>query len=172
MAQRLMATSRVRRGAVLACLMISASVFLAGCGKREKIQKPVPVKGVVLFKGKPLANAQVNFIASGASMPSTGRTNDAGEFELTMFKTGDGALEGVNKVTVAVHSAEQNIMATPDPLKLATGKAENLPDLTQRRKNEADPKTIIPKIYSDTVNSPLSWTVKPGGDSSVKLELN
>lgn len=152
------------------CLMtVGLLVFLPGCSPRDTRPKPVPVKGIVTLRGKPLAKAQVNFFAKGASMPASGESNDAGEFELTMFAKGDGALVGENKVTVVSLGGGSGGITTPDPTKIAKGDAQQLPDASiPQVQSGAD---AIPKVYSIVSQTPLTWTVKPEGNSDVKLEL-
>jgi len=60
------------------------------------------VKGTVTFQGSPLAEADVAFTPKGGR-PATGRTDTAGQFTLTTFKTNDGAMIGEHTVTVCKH---------------------------------------------------------------------
>jgi hypothetical protein len=62
----------------------------------------MPVKGTVTFQGSPLAEADVAFTPKGGR-PATGRTDAAGRFSLTTFKTNDGAMVGEHIVTVCKH---------------------------------------------------------------------
>lgn len=154
-----------------ASILCTGLFVAAGCGEADVVQNPVPVKGVVVFRGKPLAKAKVTFYAKGARMPASGDTNDAGEFELSMFKKGDGALPGENTVTVVLNQTGATgspILDPADVLKKDGGK--DLP--TKGEYKKADRGGIqIPKEYSNASGSPLKWTVKPEGDPSVKLEL-
>ena len=89
--------SRLRRasaGLGLALLLIS------GCGRGTPLT--MPVKGTVTFQGSPLAEADVAFTPTGGR-PATGRTDTAGQFTLTTFKTNDGAMIGQHTVTVCKH---------------------------------------------------------------------
>jgi hypothetical protein len=62
----------------------------------------MPVKGTVTFQGSPLAEADVAFTPTGGR-PATGRTDAAGRFTLTTFRTNDGAMTGEHIVTVCKH---------------------------------------------------------------------
>jgi hypothetical protein len=79
--------------AAVLCLMV-------GCGPGTP--RTMPVKGVVIFQGSPLAEADVAFTPTGGR-PATGRTDAAGRFTLTTFKTNDGAVIGQHVVTVCKH---------------------------------------------------------------------
>lgn len=81
-----------------------------------------PVKGQVLFGGKPLAGAQVTFhpvdeTKMGTSIVRpTGQTDDDGRFQLMSYTSGDGAPVGSYLVTVnglTRPSSEGNVL--PDP---------------------------------------------------------
>jgi len=62
----------------------------------------MPVKGTVTFQGSPLAEADVAFTPEGGR-PASGRTDAAGQFALTTFKTNDRAMIGQHIVTVCKH---------------------------------------------------------------------
>lgn len=146
-------------------LVVPAAMFLIGCGG-VKLPKPVPVKGIVTFRGKPLANARVSFYGPKATMPATGDTNDNGEFVLSMYGKDDGALVGENKVTVTPLSKDTG-NAPPDATKIASGGGN--PGATA--KIARGPADIIPKVYADLANTTLTWTVKAEGEPSAKIEL-
>lgn len=161
----------VRRDRLTELLVLSVAILMSGCGGAAKPQ-PVPVKGTVVFRGKPLANARVTFFAPKAPVPAIGDTNESGEFVLSMYSKGDGALVGENKVTVALlPSASGGGMAMPpDPTKIASGTAD-VPTKMQIGTGKKKEVSSLPALYSDSSNTPLTWTVKPEGSSDVKLEL-
>lgn len=151
-------------------LLLGGVMLLPGCGGEPARPKPVPVKGTVTFRGKPLANARVTFWGEKAPMPAVGDTNDAGEFELSMYGKGDGALVGANKVTViSLAGGGDADLVMPDATKLAAG-GETLP-LNAKVAKESKAGVVLPKMYGDSSNTTLSWTVKPEGETDVKLEL-
>src|SRR5262245_32383200 len=67
-----------------------------------------PVKGKVMFNGKPVKEAQVTFAPAGAAdqketgKPATGFTDENGDFELSTFKNYDGAIVGSHNVRVSL----------------------------------------------------------------------
>lgn len=81
-------------------LLASVLCLVVGCGRGTP--RTMPVNGVVIFQGSPLADADVAFTPTGGR-PATGRTDAAGRFTLTTFKTNDGAVIGQHVVTVCKH---------------------------------------------------------------------
>ena len=77
-----------------------ALLLIVGCGRVTPLT--MPVKGTVTFEGSPLAEADVAFTPTGGR-PATGRTDAAGQFTLTTFRTNDGAMIGKHTVTVCKH---------------------------------------------------------------------
>jgi hypothetical protein len=68
---------------------------LAGCGSGF-----VPVEGTVRLDGQPLPGAQVMFVPRSGGRPATGKTDTAGQFQLTTDAPNDGALPGEYDVAV------------------------------------------------------------------------
>lgn len=85
-------------------LLASATLFLGGCGG----QNMAPVKGRVMFNGKPVKEAALTFSPIGApgqketGKPGTGFTDVEGNFVLSTFANYDGALVGNHNVLVMV----------------------------------------------------------------------
>src|SRR5262245_10699043 len=80
-----------------------ACLWLAGCGG----QTIAPVKGRVMFKGKPVKEAHLTFSPIGKSedeqrpgKPATGMTDEEGYYVLSTFAAGDGALIREHRVTI------------------------------------------------------------------------
>ncbi len=123
MAVDLSGTPRRRSAAAsLALLALSALVPACDPGRPAPRYAAYPVKGTVLFQGKPLAGALVSFHPVdeshfGKDIPRpTGRTDDAGRFQLTTTTADDGAPAGSYLVAVAALSRPQNEGSVlPDP---------------------------------------------------------
>jgi hypothetical protein len=99
----------------LACLLL----LLSGC--RSKEGTPChPVRGKVLFRGKPAENVDVFFHPAGEADPKAprphGKTDASGEFQLTTRRLYDGAPEGEYLVTFFWASAE-NVEEPDDRLR-------------------------------------------------------
>jgi hypothetical protein len=54
----------------------------------------------VIYRGKPVADASVAFLAPGAPRLAVGTTDNAGNFSLTTYEQDDGAILGTHVVTV------------------------------------------------------------------------
>jgi len=85
-------------------LIAAAILSICGCGGPQM----APVKGRVMFDGKPVKEAQVTFSPTGekgqkeTGKPGTGFTDENGHFELSTFKNYDGALVGSHSVLVVL----------------------------------------------------------------------
>jgi hypothetical protein len=90
----------------LVCLL---AVPALGCGSSGSL---APVSGVVTADGKPLVGATVSFLpepikgSTEAPVPSSGKTNDKGEYTLRTAAGQDGALVGRHKVTISLQAPE------------------------------------------------------------------
>jgi len=86
----------------LTLLVILVTVSTASCTRARK--PVVPVRGKVLFQGKPAAGASINFHPADKDAPNPaypGAEVEAdGSFQLTTYTTGDGAPVGKYVVTV------------------------------------------------------------------------
>lgn len=132
--------------------LVCALAVCVGCDRGPRL---VPVSGVVLLDGQPVANAAVLFIPA-EGRPAEGTTDAEGKFTLQTFQPGDGALVGTHDVTVTgvrIHG----VTATADGL------------------SDADPGKVryewfVPQRYSIRETSQLKVEVKPGM-GPVTLEL-
>ena len=79
-------------------------MFISGCGGATEqasiLLKPVPVKGSVMFKGKPLAGGTVRFEPEDGGREAAGNIEPDGTFTLTTFESADGAVAGKHRVAV------------------------------------------------------------------------
>ena len=78
------------------------AVFLAlaaGC-QDSNLPETAPVSGVVTFRGKPLADAEVVFFPEGDARSASGRTDASGRYKLMTFSIDDGAIPGKYRITV------------------------------------------------------------------------
>ncbi len=80
-------------------LILAAAVSLPGCGGGGDLPKLGRVKGVVTLDGKPLAEAQVQFLPQ-SGRPSTAETATDGSYRLQYTADHDGALVGSHTVKI------------------------------------------------------------------------
>lgn len=100
-----------------------ALLSLAGCCGPSR-PTTLPVTGTVTLDGQPVAEAAVQFIPQAGGNPAQGVTDAAGNFKLTTFVDGDGALPGAHKVTVQKNRVT-GVVSNPDGLE--TGGATSVP---------------------------------------------
>jgi hypothetical protein len=145
-----------------------------GCGGGRK---PVAVSGTITLDGKPLAGATVTFSpVEGHGRSAGGLTDDSGEFDLTTFNSGDGALPGDYKVIVdlkdmsAVEQTLQNIGSGGPEDKAMKMMGRRSPE--QKAKVNAALKkarSLVPAVYTKLDSTPLTQHVPASG--KVHLEL-
>jgi hypothetical protein len=86
--------------------VLLAAAAAAGCGKTDEAVAVHPVRGQVLYDGKPAAGVKVYFVPTSAPtlprIPANPRgvTGPDGAFELSTFGDRDGAAEGGYQVVL------------------------------------------------------------------------
>jgi hypothetical protein len=100
--------------AFIALLTMTAAI--AGCGQREFMV--VPVKGLVMCKGRPVTEGLVQFSPVATNNPMSGKAgageiSEDGTFVITTYTRGDGAIVGKCRIT-----AGPNDPKLPWPCKL------------------------------------------------------
>ena len=101
--------------------LIPLVVVLSGCfGESSGI---APVSGTITFKGKPLPNASITFTPEdSASRTAVGSTDKDGKYQLTSFKSKDGAKIGKYKVTIRAEEGGDSNLKPADALDFVRGK--------------------------------------------------
>ncbi|WP_165072933.1 hypothetical protein [Paludisphaera rhizosphaerae] len=92
---------------------LALSLIFVGCGDSSSTPPggmTVPVKGIVTYKGKPLAQGTVVF-EPDAGREAQGEVGPDGSFTLSTFAKDDGAVPGSHRVAV------KNISKSVLPLK-------------------------------------------------------
>lgn len=123
-------------------------VSLAGCGEQEY----APVRGKVIYKGKPLNFGSVLFQPEGGQ-PAYGKIENDGSFYLSTNGDGDGARIGSNKVRVACFASQE-----------PAANGENVEEPTVG-------PSLIPRRYNSFEHSGLRIDVPPEGIDDLVLEL-
>lgn len=138
--------------AILAGAVAFGLALVVGCGGGGG--KTAKVSGVVTYKGQPVKKVVVTFTPANGR-PARGETDEQGQFTLSTFAPGDGAVPGQHKVTLTRSGG-----STPEPMpgtpEAATYKPEPLP---------------FPAKYSAAEQSGLTANVEAGKTNEVKFEL-
>lgn len=82
-------------------MILSVICVASGCGGATTPQ-PVPVQGTVFWKGVPMTTGRVQFVPKDPTVgrPAAGDVDKSGNYELSTFKPGDGAIPGKYKIQV------------------------------------------------------------------------
>ncbi len=115
-----------------------------GCSAQPGTTPTAKVSGTVTLKGKPIEGVSIAFVPT-SGRPASGITNAAGQFTLSTFGNGDGAVLGSHKVVLA---------EPPDDAQPMPGEPG-----WEKWKNR---KTRFAKKYSDQELSGFTAEVEPG----------
>jgi hypothetical protein len=139
--------NRVRQSQLRYCAVVVSSLVLGGCGSDPDFVSAVPAAGMVTFNGKPIETGTIGFIPE-KGRPASGQIKD-GQFILTTYDDGDGALPGKHRVMVT--STKQ----IPSKIK------------------GADPETVylIPKMYASPSESYLTVEIPPEGNKKIEIKI-
>lgn len=147
----------MKKSALLLLLLLFVGVL--GCG--ESYVKTEYIKGKVIFKSEPLADALVTFHPNDSSgVPASGTTDANGEFELFAVggKPGAGAIAGDYTVTVSKQDTQNREI--PDPN--SSGGVRTVVSST----------LVTPKDYSKKETSPLTVTIAAGKNEPITIDLD
>ena len=147
---------RGRRWSLLALLPL----LLGGCGKST-----VTVEGVVTLDGKPVPGATVLFTPEeGNDRAASALTDEDGNFRLSTYSEGDGALPGQYRVVVT------RTQGVPEPpAMLQPGEEKKVIGHYRDFKNKERRKSSLPARYGNAATSLLKCRVPT--DGKVLLEL-
>jgi hypothetical protein len=129
-------------------------LVLTGCGGKYK---PVPVEGIVTLDDQPVPGATVLFLPdSEGGRSASAMTDGEGNFQLTTYQEGDGALPGKYRIMVTKTEA---IDAPPAPIQPGDEKSvvEHYRSLKSRRHR----KPQLPALYASEDTTPFRCTVPP-----------
>ena len=103
-----------------------------GCQSRNSWEVTQPASGTVVFKGKPIENAEINLFPVDPAAPELvrprGRTTADGKFVLWTYKEGDGVPVGKYKATIvhnAVSVSKDTVVAKPNDLPVKYSKRDS-----------------------------------------------
>lgn len=149
-------------------------LVIAGCNSGASFPKTYPVTGKVTVNGKSIEGAMVTFQKEDGKENAIGTTDSKGEFSLSMFQPGDGAVPGQYRISVSkLPPGVAAAPTTPPPGQL--GAAELPADYAPPQDNSkggaaAAPKSEIPAKFSNDQTSGLRATIIEG-PNNINLDL-
>ena len=138
-------------------------IVLATAGGCGGANKPVPVHGVVLLDGRPLAGATITFVPDSPGTHEAHAYSTAdGSFKLSTYRPADGAVPGEYKVLVSY--------TEPTPgLSASATQEEAMQAMEKATRAGKRPLLILPDKYTNPAKTQLRQKVPP--DGVVRLEL-
>lgn len=142
-----------------------ALIGMVGCGGVSR-PETVEVTGSVMYKGKPVEGAEVNFWGATAPRAATGVTDAEGKFTLSMFETGDGCMPGENVITIIKVDPGSVIPATsPEAMMNDPSAMARMAQDMSKGGASLGPKSLIPDKYSKRNTTPLKETISADNNS-------
>lgn len=130
----------------------------AGCGQQDANPATTVVSGVVKFKGKPLANATIVLSPVDSTLKTAAGKSDAnGEFTLTTFTVGDGAIPGKYRIAVSA-TKEDNSLTQVSSQSASNELADEEASYTGEAASKP-PVSLIPKKYQNALQSGLTCEI-------------
>ena len=151
-------------------------VSFIGCGSGSGFPKTYPVTGKVTLNGKAIEGAMVTFQLADGKENAIGSTDASGEFKLSMFQPGDGAVPGQYRVGIKKLPPGELAASTnaPPPGTLASGDipADYAPPVANEGTTKAKaPKSEVPEKYGNDQASGLRATVTESGPNRFDFDL-
>ncbi|MCA9069663.1 MAG: hypothetical protein KDA84_12100 [Planctomycetaceae bacterium] len=142
---------------------------LLGCGGTDH-PPTKPVSGKVTYNGKPVTGAVVSFHLQEGESPrnGTGQTNEEGEFEITTFESGDGAILGKHKVTIVKTEGEIGQSGEVDTSDPGAAYDQAMRGAAQ---GKSKGKHLVPEKYATVELTPLEYSITEDSDNNYEIEL-
>ena len=129
-------------------ICVVSLLMVCGCGGGDR-PDTIATSGIVTYQGKPVEGAQVMF-TSEVARPASATTDGAGRFELTTFRSGDGAVASEYCITIT--------------------KSEILP--TEDTNNPyAQTRNALPGKYANPQTTPLTAKIVGGSPTELSFAL-
>jgi hypothetical protein len=160
------------RSISLLTLAVTISAF-CGCGGSDEVP-PVSVTGKITFKGKPVEEAIVTFMSTTGGRSASGKTEKDGSFQLTTNRTGDGAIPGEYKITIAKVEKAKGGGSTGVDISDGDFGADYGAMMAGAASGNTRKliKNILPEKYASPTESGLSRTVDKSGKNVFEIDLN
>lgn len=126
-----------------------ALLFCSGCNETKDLLPTTKVDGNVSFQGSPLESGTITFFPVAGGKHAIGLIVKNGDFSLSTYETGDGAVLGQHKVVIDVPYEMPDGVPAPDSV-------PRIP--TKYSKLETTP--LIVDITSDGENK-FPFTLEP-----------
>jgi len=125
------------------------TIALVGCGSGDpNAIKAVPAAGTVSYKGKPIETGTIGFVPA-KGRPASGQITN-GQFSMTTYTDGDGAIPGHHAVTV---NATKQVPGTG------------------RAGDEGRTISLVPESYASPDSSGTAVDIPPEGKTDIKIDL-
>ena len=144
-------------------LLLVGSLMFVGCGPKGRSLQVEYVEGIITLDGQLVSEASVTFIPKNegdGTEAAGGYSNESGVYKLTSMN-GDpekGAIAGEYLVTIS------KIEVNDPTAGLSEAEAAKLSGVASTQTQ------LLPKIYQDRKNTPLSFTVNKG-KNKINIEL-
>lgn len=123
-----------------------------------------PVSGVVKLDGEPLAGAGVTFTPVNGGRPAWATTDQQGQYTLTTFVDGDGALVGEHVITVAKAGPADPVPEVAD---------QGLASIAGLQAEMKKPKrALVPAKYGGLKTTDLRYVVETGDKNVAAFDLS
>jgi hypothetical protein len=132
-----------------AAISLAIVAATAGCRNANELDT-APVSGRVVLNGKPLSRGSVTFVPNRGRV-ANGDIQPDGTFELSTYRSGDGAIVGSHKAAVLILRPDIDPAVGPERDK---------------------PLMLIPPRYATAEESGLKYEVKAGQNNDFTLELH
>ena len=160
-----------------AAVLTIGLLVLSGCGGADGRLPTVPVTGTVSVGGVPVKGATITFhpVKEEGARKAFAMTNDLGEFSLTTYDDGDGAVAGEYKISIEQVTMKEGIdvqkMTPSGPenpgggdmyAKMMTGNKKEMP---------FEDSGTVPGKFQDPDKSGLKRTVEASGGNVFNFTL-
>lgn len=139
----------------LAIAVLAMSVLLTGCAP-STVDRPdtTGVTGTVTLDGEPVEGAVVTFVPTGDGQSAVGKTDGSGQYRLTTFGGGDGAITGEYQVKIAKYAAPEAVEASGT----AEGEGAGV-EYEEDPNDTGEQESLLPEKYASESTSGLTATV-------------
>ena len=134
---------------------------IGGCN-RSNGPITIPIRGEVLYKGRPLTTGLVVYLPKNTddSRQASGKIDANGSFVLTTFKNGDGVVPGEYNIVIYPYDSPAGATRTREQIEAAA------------QAGEQRPKNLIPERYSKAAASGLTDTINVEHSGVKRIELS